>query len=59
MKTQREATEVSEVPVGKLYTYCLRCGRKLKSEESRLVGMGKTCLKKRMESKHTIRLIKV
>lgn len=30
------------------YGQCLRCGRKLKTEESRLLGMGKTCYKKYM-----------
>ena len=31
------------------YTYCLRCGRKLKNAEYRKVGMGKICQEK---SKH-------
>jgi hypothetical protein len=26
-----------------LYERCLRCGRKLKTEESKLLGYGKTC----------------
>lgn len=30
----------------KEYEYCLRCGRKLKSEESRIIGYGKICLEK-------------
>ena len=29
-----------------LHEYCLRCGRKLKSEESKLLGFGKTCWEK-------------
>lgn len=31
----------------KEYKYCKRCGKKLKSEESRRIGYGPTCLKKR------------
>lgn len=34
------------VPVSKEYKYCLRCGRKLKSPETRLRGYGKICEKK-------------
>ena len=30
----------------KEHEYCLRCGRKLKSPENRLRGMGLTCWKK-------------
>ena len=30
----------------KQFKYCLRCGRLLKSEESKRVGMGKVCLEK-------------
>lgn len=30
----------------KLYQYCLRCGRKLKTDETRRMGYGKTCAKK-------------
>lgn len=29
-----------------LYKYCLRCGRRLKSEEARMRGMGKICAEK-------------
>ena len=28
------------------HEYCLRCGRKLKSEEARMLGYGKICYKK-------------
>jgi len=35
----------------KEYNYCLRCGRKLKSEENRLRGMGETCWKKSQTKK--------
>ena len=34
-----------------LYQFCLRCGRKLKTEESQKVGMGKTCAEKSRRSK--------
>lgn len=30
----------------KVYKYCLRCGRLLKSEEAKQIGMGKVCLEK-------------
>ena len=30
----------------KLYETCLRCGRKLKNEESRKLGFGKVCWEK-------------
>lgn len=30
----------------KIYTRCLRCNRKLRSEESKLLGYGKTCWEK-------------
>lgn len=30
----------------KEYTVCLRCGRKLKSEEAKKLGYGKVCLDK-------------
>ena len=29
-----------------LYTYCLRCGRKLRSYESQKLGFGKICYNK-------------
>ena len=36
----------------KEYQYCLRCGRKLKTLEARMQGMGKICAEK---SKHETR----
>ena len=27
----------------KEYKYCLRCGRRLKTEEARLIGYGRVC----------------
>ena len=43
----------------KEYEYCLRCGRKLKSQESRIVGYGAVCLKKSRENAHNKRLFPV
>lgn len=34
----------------KIYKYCLRCGRRLISEESKRTGMGKICLNKSLTS---------
>lgn len=34
----------------KEYEYCLRCGRKLKSKENRMRGMGKRCWEKSQDS---------
>ena len=39
----------------KEYEYCLRCGRKLKSDKTRKQGYGDICLKK-MRTKQTNRL---
>lgn len=39
----------------KEYQYCLRCGRKLKSKESRLKGFGAACEKK-LKTKHSKKL---
>ena len=33
-------------PNRKVYTHCLRCGRKLKSDEAQLLGYGRVCFKK-------------
>lgn len=32
--------------IDKEYEYCLRCGRKLKSDKTRMRGYGDTCFKK-------------
>ena len=40
------------------YKYCLRCGRRLKSEQARVVGYGKTCLEK-AQRVHKNRLIDI
>lgn len=41
--TQEERIQQIQV---KEYTYCLRCGRKLKNVEARQIGYGKVCLSK-------------
>jgi hypothetical protein len=43
----------------KEYEYCKRCGRKLKSQESRMIGYGAICLQKSKESSHSIRLFPI
>jgi len=35
----------------KYHKYCLRCGRKLKSDKSRLLGFGEVCYKKQKTDK--------
>lgn len=35
----------------KEYEFCLRCGRKLKSQETRMIGFGKICEKKMKTNK--------
>ena len=57
MKIQTEVTTDSEVAEDSLYKYCLRCGRKLKTEKSRIIGMGKTCLQKRSAHINSVRLV--
>ena len=42
----------------KEYEYCLRCGRKLRSDKTRHQGYGDTCLKK-MRSKQKNRLFTI
>lgn len=37
----------------KIYTYCRRCGRRLKTQESRRLGLGKCCYKKEVNTKYT------
>ena len=43
----------------KEYEYCLRCGRKLRSQESRTVGYGNICLRKSRENPYYKRLFPV
>lgn len=43
----------------KFYYKCLRCGRKLKSEESKQIGFGKTCYKKYMSEDNRKQLFHV
>lgn len=35
------------------YTYCRRCGRKLKTQESKKLGLGSCCYKKEVKTKYT------
>ena len=42
----------------KEHEYCLRCGRKLKSEKSRMIGYGAVCESK-MRSEKSRQLFKV
>ena len=39
---------LKDSPNDKHYTYCLRCGRRLRGEESRKRGYGKVCWEKRI-----------
>lgn len=41
-----------------LYNRCLRCNRKLKTEEAKRIGYGKVCLEKSKKSK-VINLLEV
>lgn len=34
------------------HIYCRRCGRKLKSEQSKVLGIGSSCYKKEVENKY-------
>lgn len=43
---QKEEPGVSEVQEDRIYKFCLRCGRPLKSETAKKIGMGKVCLEK-------------
>ena len=45
--------------IKKDYDRCLRCNRKLKTEEARKIGYGKVCLEKSKHSMHTINLLEV
>lgn len=42
----------------KLYNRCLRCNRKLKTDEAKRIGYGKVCLEKSKKSK-VINLLEV
>lgn len=37
----------------KNYTRCRRCGKLLKTKESRRLGLGKCCYKKEVQTKYT------
>lgn len=40
-------------PVHQDIKYCRRCGRRLKSEESKRLGLGKCCYNKEVQTKYT------
>lgn len=46
-KNVREKKKVTDIPAEKQekYNYCLRCGRKLKTEDSIKLGYGAVCYK--------------
>ena len=37
------------------YTYCVRCGKRLHSEEAKMRGMGKKCWEKSQTEKNKLR----
>lgn len=37
----------------KTYEYCRRCGKKLKTRESKKLGLGSCCYKKEVKTKYT------
>ena len=45
-----ESVEIEKRKI-KEYNYCIRCGRRLKSQENRLRGMGKTCYEKSLRER--------
>ena len=50
--------DVTDINIGKIRV-CFRCGRKLKSEESRILGMGKICYQKWQNEQSTKSLFEV
>lgn len=40
-------------PKSQLHTKCLRCGRRLKTEEAQMLGYGKVCWEKHLTDKQT------
>lgn len=43
----------------KEHVICLRCGRKLKNPEYRMLGYGKVCWEKQKKSKHQKKLFTI
>lgn len=43
----------------KEYNFCIRCGRKLRSKENRLRGMGLICYTKYKSARHSRPLFKI
>ena len=53
-----EENKKTQEEIVKEYNYCIRCGRKLKSVENRIRGMGKICYEKSLrERRNGIRRI--
>ena len=53
---QRDEELRAERLEDRVYEYCLRCGRKLKSGEARKQGYGKICLEKMRKTTKTKKL---
>ena len=45
-KKELEIERIGQIDGGKLHTHCLRCGRRLKNPESKLLGYGVVCYEK-------------
>lgn len=43
----------NKLKITKNYTRCRRCGKLLKTKESRRLGLGKCCYKKEVQTKYT------
>lgn len=43
----------------KMYIYCLRCGKRLKTSESRVLGYGPVCYEKHKKETHSKTLLRV
>ncbi len=43
--------KINDTGIVKEYTRCVRCGKPLKTPESRKLGYGQTCLVKRQQEK--------
>ena len=46
MKSDLKMEESSQLSQNNLHPLCFRCGRKLRTEESKKLGMGPTCYRK-------------
>ena len=57
MQSDLKMEEKNQSPQRNQHRLCFRCGRKLKSEQSKLLGMGPTCYKKWQNENNTKPLI--